>query len=808
MRFFCLALLLITLSCSNNKKNRTKLIHFIPNETSVIIKTSNIESLKSDIQNSDFIQKLAKVNTFNHIESKLESLSLLFPKDEMLICFSIGENDSLQYSIITKYHKNLFKRDSLSNYIEETITYKNKSIIKSKLNNNTFYSTVIDSMFFASSSKKIVDDAFLNSDTTIELEKIYNTISKDKSLSIIIESENKFIKSFFIEDSISFNNFSNYLAIDTDISQDEILINGITKAKDSSKSLINIFKNNIPQENQIQNITPSNSDGFMSFTFSDYNLFKTNLKKFNRKDSIVSSALFDNITEVGVIYEDEKHAVILNSIDVIATKDALLSELSTIDSYRQIDIFNFSEPDLFSNTFFPLITSNNATKYCVLDNFFVFADNLEMLQNIIANYQNKTTLSEQSYFKDIKEKLSDESSLLTIVNPSILKTILNKNLQDNSNYNLNKYNASALQFIYDTNFAHVNGIIKKAKTRGYQNSISEVFNIKLDADLLNQPQFVTNHITKQKEIVVQDVNNRLYLISNKGKVLWKKQLQGAVIGNIEQIDIYKNGRLQLAFATPNRVYVIDRNGKDVAPFPAKFNDKITQPLSVFDYDKKKNYRLLITQGKNVLMYDVKAKIVNGFTFKSANKNILTQPNHFRMSGKDYLTFKTEDKLYILDRTGKNRVIPKTSNRFSNQSVYLYKNKFTTTTQNGNLVTIDTRGNTSIQNLRLSNDHHLQTTSKTLVTLTDNKLGVKNRTIELDFGNYTHPKIFYLNDKIYVSVTDLQSQKIYLYDSQAKPIVNFPVYGNSLIDLDNVDKDRNLEFVTKGDSNSIILYQMN
>jgi hypothetical protein len=27
-------------------------------------------------------------------------------------------------------------------------------------------------------------------------------------------------------------------------------------------------------------------------------------------------------------------------------------------------------------------------------------------------------------------------------------------------------------------------------------------------------------------------------------------------------------------------------------------------------------------------------------------------------------------------------------------------------------------------------------------------------------------------------------------------------------LDNIDKDRNLEFVTKGDSNSIILYQIN
>ncbi|MFD1615567.1 ribonuclease HII [Gelatiniphilus marinus] len=808
MRFFCFALLILTFSCSNPKTDRTKPIHFIPENASVVLKTSNIESLKSAIQNNDVIKKLSKTNSYKNLESKLESLSLLHPKGELFICFSKENNDSLQYSIITKYHKNLFKTDSLPNYIEETLVSKNKSITKSTLNNNTFYSTITDSMFIASSSKKIIDAAFLNTRKNTELEKIYNTTDKDQSLSFIIKNENEFIKSLFIEDSISFENFSNYFAIDANVSQDEILINGITKATDSTKSLINIFKDNIPQENHIQNITPSNSDGFMSFTFNDFNAFEANLSKFNKKDSIASTTLFDNITEIGTIYEDEKRAVILNSIDVIATKDALLSELNIIDTYRQIEIFGFSKPNLFSNTFYPLIAFNDATKYCVIDNFFVFADNLEMLQNIIANYQNKTTLSAQSYFKNIKANLSDQSSLLMVVNSSILKTILDRNIEGNSNYKLNKYKASALQFIYDTHFAHVNGVIKKAKTRSYQNSISEEFNIKLDTDLLTNPQFVTNHITKQKEIVVQDVNNRLYLISNKGKILWKKQLQGPVLGDIEQIDIYKNGRLQLVFATPNRVYVIDRNGKDVAPFPKKFSDKITQPLAVFDYDKKKNYRLLVTQNKRVFMYNVSAKIVNGFTFKAASKTIVTQPKHFRMGGKDYLTFKTEDKLYILDRTGKTRVKPKTPNTFSNESVYLHKNKFTTTTKNGNLVSIDTRGNTAIQNLNLSNNHHLQATSKTLVTLTDNQLTIKSRTIELDFGNYTAPLIFYLNDKIYVSVTDLQSQKTYLFDSQAKPISNFPVYGNSPIELNNIDKDRNLEFVVKGESNAIILYQIN
>src|SRR5690606_36556752 len=136
-----------------------------------------------------------------------------------------------------------------------------------------------------------------------------------------------------------------------------------------------------------------------------------------------------------------------------------------------------------------------------------------------------------------------------------------KNLDETIPSSLSDYNVSALQFIYDNNFAHVNGIIKRTKIKASENSVSEELNIKLGADLLNEPQFVTNHITKEKEIIDQDSNNNLYLISNKGKVLWKKQLEGPVLGQIEQIDIYKHGRLQLTFATPHRVYVIDRNGK-------------------------------------------------------------------------------------------------------------------------------------------------------------------------------------------------------------------------------------------------------
>jgi hypothetical protein len=808
MRFLCIILLLVlSFSCNNSEVTRTKLIHYTPKNTSIVLRTNNIEDLKSSLQNSKFFKNLSGTAIYKNLEVKLENLSLLEPSGDVLICFSNDTYDSLQYTIITKHHPKLFITDSLKNYKEETLAYKGKTILKSTLKNHTFYSTFFDNVFMASSSKDIIDAAYNKEAIDSQLEKMYNTTTNEKTVSIILKSDNSFIKSFFLDDRLPLKTFTQYIALDIDIKQNHLLINGITQSLDSL-STINIFKNTIPQENQIQNITPYTSDGFMSFTFNDFENLETNLKAFIKQDSVANSTtLFDNINEVGIIYEKNNRAIVLNSLDIIATKEELLSELNTIETYRETEIFNFSTPDLFSKTFSPLIHFNNATKYCVLDNFFVFADDLELLHNIISNYNNKTTLSEQSYFNDIKDQLNAASSLMVIGNASILKTVLEDNFEESLSANLSGYNVSGLQFIIDNNFAHVNGLIKQSKAKASENAVSEELNIKLDTDLLNTPHFVTNHITKEKEIVVQDINNNLYLISNKGKVLWKKQVEGPILGTIEQIDIYKNGRLQLIFATPNRVYVLDRNGKDVAPFPAKFNDKITQPLSVFDYDKNKNYRLVVTQGKNILMYDVNAKLVNGFTFKSANENIIHQPQHIKIGGKDYITLKTQNKLYILDRTGISRITPKISTTFSSEPIFIYNDKFTTTNSKGDLISVDSNGNTSSLNLNLSENHHIYASSKTLVSQSENKLTIKDKTIELDFGNYTAPKLYYINDKIYVSVTDLQANKVYLYDSLASIISNFPVYGNSIATLDVIDKNRHLGIVVKGESNSIILYRI-
>ena len=183
------------------------------------------------------------------------------------------------------------------------------------------------------------------------------------------------------------------------------------------------------------------------------------------------------------------------------------------------------------------------------------------------------------------------------------------------------------------------------------------------------------------------------------------------------------------------MYVIERDGKNVEGFPLKLKDKITQPLAVFDYDKQRNYRFLITQNTTLLMCDSKGKSVEGFKYV-ASQRIGNQPKHFRIRGKDYIVFSAGNQLKILDRRGNIRVKVKERLDFSGEAIYLYQSLFTTTNTKGDLIQINTKGNVSRQSLGLDQKHDITSSSKTLVTRSDNKLSIKSNRVDLDFGSYS------------------------------------------------------------------------
>ena len=161
----------------------------------------------------------------------------------------------------------------------------------------------------------------------------------------------------------------------------------------------------------------------------------------------------------------------------------------------------------------------------------------------------------------------------------------------------------------------------------------------------------------------------------------------------------------------------------------------------------------------------------------------------------------------MNRTGNNRIKLKQQFDFSANELTLYLDKFTFTTTQGILYQIDHKGAIETTNLRLNTDHSFDATNKTLVVLNDNILTIKGKRVVLDLGVYTKPQIFYIKNTIYVSVTDIQNQKTYLFNSNAASIPNFPIYGSSVIDMVDMDNDGAPELVVIDESDVLIVYRI-
>ena len=111
----------------------------------------------------------------------------------------------------------------------------------------------------------------------------------------------------------------------------------------------------------------------------------------------------------------------------------------------------------------------------------------------------------------------------------------------------------------------------------------------LDSMAVIKPVLVVNHNTSEKEIFVQDAANRIYLINSTGRILWKQRMEGPILGSLQQVDFYKNGKLQYLFNTAEKIHLIDRNGNYVERYPISLRSDATNPLALFDYDKNRDY---------------------------------------------------------------------------------------------------------------------------------------------------------------------------------------------------------------------------
>jgi hypothetical protein len=661
----------------------------------------------------------------------------------------------------------------------------------------------------------------------------------------------------------SFEEYAIWSAVDVTLKNNSIALNGFTLATDSSNNFLSLFKDQKPQEIEILNSIPNNTAFLFYYSFSNAKQFFTDRKtllKSNNQFFNYQKYLDQQTDTYGIDLEEEFLSYICNEISFVITEpicndytDEMFIMVHTnniekaINSLNNIAIktnpeFTIIENNeykinqigidkLFSNLFGKPFYNINQPYFTAIGDYVVFGSSENAIKTYINKIELERTLNNDENFKTFKDNLSSSSSIFIYNNiarsvnlyPHFLSADYAKNTLEKTEL-LRKFEAIGVQISANKNDLYYNNIYLKYNPV-YKQETRTVWETKLDTIVKTKPQIVINHTNNTKEIIVQDLSNKIYLIGNTGKILWTKQLPEKIIGKIHQVDTYKNNKLQYLFNTKSKIYLLDRNGNNVEQYPIKLKAPATNGITPLDYSNNKNYRLLVGCNNNMVYnYDITGNIVSGWEFEAAKGYANTNIWHFAINNKDYIVIPLNNgEVKIVERSGKDRI--KLTNKLpaNSNTVYLTLNN---DLKNCYITTIDTLANIiklqlndKIENIHISEipKHSLfeyaninNDIKNEYVFAYDNILKIvdseKNKLVDIEIVEpiTEKPLFFKMPDKS-KKIGIVTATNIYLLNETGIVQDNFPLAGSTLFSISDLNNDNTTNLVV---ADKDILYMYN
>ena len=751
--------LIVLISSCSNELEKNSIIKYLPDEPVLTISIKEFENV--NFQTLKFISE-----SIDFDFSPIENYS---PKGEVLISFHHTSKNKLDYFLIQQFS------DTLSNKLLDSLNYGDHNIYIDK---NSNYVMQKNDFLYLSKNKLLIENVIRNStyESNTEFEK-FEKLYENKSKNISLICKENFEGLIFMDIPQSVKRFSNLMLYEFDVLNDEINILGF--AKSDKKREIQFLNNLIKSSTDFFDITPENFSKLKRISF-EFNQVQENLNSVMRDESINTyeiDSIYQNVSEIGelLVANDTLFLLNFNGSD----------EINLFDSTKRSKLYRGQEITELSknNLKIDLLSFNEFEKFKYFTKFeklVVFGKNENELENIILNYKNNLTLTNQNQFEKFRKKIPSKS----------VSFVLHKNDKDLSDTYVYASEEISNDVTYFSLFTSPNDNKEQIK------KLELISKTKHSKSILIKPTLVKNHRTNDLNIIFQDSDNELFLNNLSGSKIWSKKFESRIISDIYQIDMYKNGRLQFVFLTLENLYIVDIKGNIVKKTGNKENTS-KKYLSVFDYDKNKNYRLVVQEGKTVSMYDSKLDVVKGYRATKSKKTIANKMNHIRILNKDFLIQYYDDKTFtIYDRRGRERIkLPKDLKYQS--TVFKNNNKLIFQGEENEIIRIDISGEISYQPYN-ENIIGMVSNQEILALHTDNKMIVNQNGFNIPYGNYTNPNIY----QNYISTLNLDTKELFLF-SKSKKIDRFPIFSSIFYDFSAIEKQTVL--VVVGDQDELLCY---
>lgn len=451
------------------------------------------------------------------------------------------------------------------------------------------------------------------------------------------------------------------------------------------------------------------------------------------------------------------------------------------------------------------IDEENLSRVCFYNNYMIIGANDKVLHAFLLENMRNSTLANDPQYLAFYSNMSENSNVFWYLNMSKWKDFISQYFNDSYHDDIlgkdeswKKFYATGMQLTSLNNLVYHNLYLhfdpqadQKPRT---------VWESGLDSTIITKPVLMLNHYTKEREICVQDALNNLYLLNKSGIVIWKKKLEAPILGTINQIDYYKNGKLQYLFNTNEKIHLLDRDGNFVERYPVNLPANATNGLSVFDYENNKDYRIFIPcDNRKVYLFGKDGNINKGWKFPGSDHLIQGSIQYFRYGNRDFIVCKDKSRLYILDRKGNTRI--KIKNQFQtseNNEVYFDSNeaegkpRFVTTSIDGTIKYIYLDGTVkeslfipcSASHYYVFADIDGDNVAEHLF-VNEEKLQVLQSDGKEMFSHDFHtpitikPNIYRFSSNNYkIGITDSNNQQIYLFSANGEVYKGFPLNGQT------------------------------
>lgn len=472
--------------------------------------------------------------------------------------------------------------------------------------------------------------------------------------------------------------------LDIKSSGNSITLNGFTSSSSENNALLNAVNQQSPVSLISKNLISNRALAVLNYGISDGSTLFQHLNKFSSssdRDSLSSlvkvnfesllSSVKQEITlcyfesksdspERILFFRTNKQQLWTQVLDGLS-KAAEKADTVFYERYGSYDIREVEIGSLPQKFFYPLLTGFDQTYYTAIDDVFILAERLEELKLFLDDIDKENVWGKSLYYNRFFESTLLESNLSLYINtPKALNFTFKKldpSWQDFVAKNQSIINAidfTSIQFSYLNESFYTNlsfnfhEVDFKSKIK---ESVSKVV-VPVEHSIFRGPFIVRTHASRNPDLVIQDSLNLVYYFSAEGKLLWKRQVDGEILGQPGVVDFYNNGKLQLGFCAAGKVHIIDRLGNSIDQYPIPVVSQISW-MEVVDYDNSKNYRYLITDKNGKLwLYDKTGKLLDGWRPNSADGILFTSAKHHRIRGKDFIvTVRQDGNVIIFNRRG-------------------------------------------------------------------------------------------------------------------------------------------------------------